>query len=310
MTEAQVAGTRFARNTDVEIAFEDLGGGGGEPLLLVMGMATSRFWWPSGFVHELIERGFHVAAYDQRDAGESTKFPDDRRGGPVGGLLGRRSATYTAEDMTDDAVAVLDALGWQSAHVVGMSMGGLIAQRIALRWPARVRSVTSMAAQPSDAGRLATAGYVHFGTVVRLARLRFPPGREGDVAMGLALCRALASPGYPFDESEARARIERDVTSGVRDLGAQRRQAGAKWHSDKLAALRKPALILHGGADPLVRPAASRDTAAAIDGARLVILPGVGHDLPRAVWPQVASEIRALADRSAAITSGLVLPPE
>jgi pimeloyl-ACP methyl ester carboxylesterase len=304
MPARKAAATRFARNGNADIAFEDLGGVGGEPLLLIMGMAVSRFWWPPGFVQELIERGFHVAAYDQRDAGESTRFPDDARGGPVAALCGRRPAAYSAEDMTDDAVAVLDKLGWDSAHIVGMSMGGLLAQRIALRHPARVRTVTSMAAQPSDAGVLATARYVHFGLVTKLARTRFPAGRDGDIALGLALSRALASPGYRFDEKEVLARIERDVTSGVRDLGAQRRQAGAKWHGSRLAELAKATLVLHGGSDPLVRPRASLDTAAAIKGARLVILPGVGHDLPGEVWPQIASEIRALADRASAAAAG------
>jgi pimeloyl-ACP methyl ester carboxylesterase len=130
--------------------------------------------------------------------------------------------------------------------------------------------------------------------------MRFPEGRDGDIALGLALARAVASPGYPFDEAEARARIERDKVSGARDTRAQSRQAGAKWHGGKLTELRVPALVLHGAADPLLRPSAARRTAAAIEGAKLVILPGVGHDLPREVWPQVAREARALADRALA----------
>jgi pimeloyl-ACP methyl ester carboxylesterase len=285
----------YARNGDADIAYEDLGGAGGQPLLLIMGMAVSRFWWPQGFVQRLIASGFHVVAFDQRDAGESTRFPDDRRGGPVGALFRRRPAAYSAEDMTDDAIAVLDAVGWDSAHVFGVSMGGLVAQRVALRHPGRVRSLSLMAAQPSDAGRLATARYVHFGLVARLAMMRYPADREGDIALGLALARALASPGYPFDQDEALSRIERDVRSGVRDVGAQRRQAGAKWRGGQLAELRLPVLVLHGAADPLLRPTAGRDIAAAIDGARLVIMPGVGHDMPAGIWVQIATEIAHLA---------------
>jgi pimeloyl-ACP methyl ester carboxylesterase len=155
---------RYARNGEVRIAFTDLGGAGGEPLLLIMGLAVSRFWWPQGLVDELVRRGFHVIAYDQRDAGQST---------------------------------------------------------------------------------------------------------------------------------------ERDQVSGVRDTSAQSRQAGAKWHGGRLSQLRVPALVLHGAQDPLLRPAAARRTAAAISGARLVMLPGVGHYLPAAVYPQVAGEVRALADRAA-----------
>ena len=304
MTDPRPGPARHARNGAAEIAFEELGGAGGEPLLLVMGLGVSRFWWPPGFVAELAGQGFHVAAYDQRDAGESTHFPAAGAGSPLAAALRRRSVAYSAEDMTDDAVAVLDALGWDSAHLFGHSMVGQLAQRTALRHPQRVRSVTSSASLPSDTGGLAAARYVHLGLVARMARMRFPEGRDGDIALGLALARAVASPGYPFDEAEARARIERDVVSGVRDTAAQSRQVGAKWHGGRLSELRVPTLVLHGERDPLLRPAAGRRTAAAIGGARLVLLPGVGHDLPAAVWPQVAGEVRALADRAAVRSGG------
>jgi pimeloyl-ACP methyl ester carboxylesterase len=298
MSESLPAGVRYAQNGEAWIAFEDLGGSGGDPLLLIMGLGVSRFWWPQGLVAELVGRGFHVVAYDQRDAGESTHFPDTGARSPVAAVLRRRSAVYTAEDMTDDAVAVLDAVGWGSAHLFGHSMGGLLAQRIALRHSGRVSSITSSASLPSDVGGFGAARYVHLGLVARLSRLRFPEGRDGDIALGLALARAVSSPGYPFDEAEVRRRVERDVVSGVRDVQAQSRQVGAKWHGGRLSQLRVPTLVLHGAEDPLLRPAAGRDTAAAIEGARLIILPGVGHDLPAALWPRVADEVRALADRS------------
>ena len=291
--------TRYARNGEVRIAFTDLGGAGGEPLLLIMGLAVSRFWWPPGLVDELVRRGFHVVAYDQRDAGQSTHFPDTGAASPIAAVLRRRSPAYTAEDMTDDAVAVLDALGWDSAHLFGHSMGGQLAQRIALRHPGRVRSITSSASLPGDVGRLGAARYVRPGTVARLARLKFPEGRDGDIALAVAATRAIASPAYPADEQEVRRMAERDQVSGVRDTAAQSRQAGAKWHGGRLSRLRVPTLVLHGAQDPLLRPAAARRTAAAIRGARLVILPGVGHYLPVAVYPQVADEVRALADRAA-----------
>jgi pimeloyl-ACP methyl ester carboxylesterase len=302
------SGTRYAQNGEVRIAYEDLGGAGGDPLLLSMGLGVSRFWWPEGFVGELIKHGFHVVAYDQRDAGESTHLPEAGSGHPFATVLRRRSTAYTAEDMVDDAAAVLDAMGWESAHVFGHSMGGMVAQRLAMRYPERVRSLTSSASLPGDMSGLAAARYVRLGTLARFARMaKVPPGREGDIALGVALARGLASPGYPFDEAEVRSRVARDATSGVRDTQAQSRQAGAKWHGGRLGQLRVPTLVLHGAADPLLRPAAARRTAAVIRGARLVIMPGVGHDIPAALWPQVAGEVRALADgapASAGATSG------
>jgi len=291
---------RYARNGDARIAFEEPGGAGGDPLLLIMGLAVSRFWWPDTLVAEFADRGFHVAAYDQRDAGQSTHFPDAKAASPLAAVLHRHSPAYTAEDMTDDAIAVTDALGWDSAHLFGHSMGGQVAQRTALRHPGRVRSITSSASLPGDAGRLAAGRYVRLGTVARLARMKFPEGREGDIELAVAATRAVASRACPFDEDEVRRMAGRDQVSGVRDTAAQSRQAGAKWHGGRLSQLRVPTLVLHGAADPLLRPAAARRTAAAINGARLVILPGVGHYLPAGVYPQVADEVRALADQAAA----------
>jgi pimeloyl-ACP methyl ester carboxylesterase len=289
---------RYARNGGVEIAFEDLGGAGGDPLLLVMGMAVSRFWWPPDLVAELVRHGFHVMAYDQRDSGQSTRFPGKEAGGPVVAVLRRRSPAYTAEDMADDAIAVMDAVGWESAHLLGHSMGGQLAQRIALRHRGRVRSVTSSASLSSDTGSLTAARYIRLGTVARLSRLRFPEGREGDIALAIEMSRLIASPAYPADESVIRQMAERDEVSGVRDTDAQSRQAGAKWHGGRLRDLRIPVLVLHGSADPLLRSAAARRTGAAIRDSRLVLLPGVGHYLPAPVFGQIAGEVRALADRA------------
>jgi pimeloyl-ACP methyl ester carboxylesterase len=253
MTGSQAAPVRYADNGAVRIALEDLGGAGGDPLLLVMGLGVSRFWWPQGLVGEMVRRGFHVVAYDQRDAGESTHMPDTGAHNPVAAVLRRRSAAYTAEDMTDDAAAVLDALGWASAHLFGHSMGGQLAQRTALRHPGRVRSITSSASLPGDVGRLEAARYVRLGTVARLARMKIPEGHDGDIALAVAATRAIASPAYPVDEQEVRRMAERDQVSGVRDTAAQSRQAGAKWHGGRLSQLRVPTLVLHGTQDPCTR---------------------------------------------------------
>ena len=242
---------RYAVNGQVRIAFEDLGGAGGDPLLLIMGLAVSRFWWPDTLVAEFIGRGFHVVSYDQRDAGQSTRFPDAATASPVAAVLRGHSPAYTAEDMTDDATAVLDALGWDSAHVFGHSMGGQVAQRTALRHPARVRSLTSSASLPGDVGGLAAGRYVHLGLVARLARMKFPEGRDGDIALAVAATRAIASPAYPFDEQAVRAdgrarpgqrpaRHRRAKPPGRREM-ARRPTLPASRASTSPARLRRPA---------------------------------------------------------------------
>ena len=291
--------TQYARNGTVDIAYDTLAGSEGEPLLLVMGLAVSRFWWPTGLCQEFAARGFAVARYDQRDAGESTRMPDTGSSNPFVAVARKRGA-YTSEDMTDDAIAVLDALGWQRAHLFGASLGGIIAQRIALRHPDRVLSVVSAAGMPSDTSGLGAVRYVRFGMLARLARLKVPEGRDGDIQLSLALARAVASPAYPFDETATREWIEREVDSGPRDTRAQSRQVGAGWHGPKLRELRKPTLVLHGDHDPLLRVSAARNTAKAIAGARLVLLPGAGHDLPEPLWGTIADEVRRNADRAVA----------
>ena len=301
---AQWTPTRYAHNGAVDIAYDTLisaadGGPAGEPLLLVMGLAVSRFWWPAGLGQEFAARGFAVARYDQRDAGESSRMPGTGSSNPFVAVARKRGA-YTSEDMTDDAIAVLDALGWKRAHLFGASLGGIIAQRIALRHPDRVLSVVSAAGMPSDTSGLGAGRYVRFGMLARLARLKFPEGRDGDIQMSLALARAVASPAYPFDETATREWIEREVDSGPRDTRAQSRQAGAGWHGPKLRELRKPTLVLHGDHDPLLRVSAARNTAKAIAGARFVLLPGAGHDLPEPLWGTIADEVRRNADRAVA----------
>ena len=289
--------TQFVHNGPVRIAFDRLAGSDGEPLLLVMGLAVSRFWWPTGLCQAFADRGFAVARYDQRDAGQSARMPDTGASNPFAALARKRGA-YSSEDMTDDAIAVLDALGWERAHIFGASLGGIIAQRIALRHPDRVVSVVSAMAMPSDVSGIGGGRYVRFGLLAKLARARFPEGREGDRQLSLMVAREIASPAYPFDEDAAREWIEREVDSGPRDTKAQSRQVAAPWHGPKLRELRKPVLVLHGDRDPILRVSAARATAKAIDGARLVILTGVGHDLPAPLWPVIADEVRRLADRA------------
>ena len=291
--------TRYAHNGPVDIAYDRLAGSDGDPLLLVMGLAVSRFWWPAGLGQAFADRGFAVARYDQRDAGQSTRMADTGGSNPFAAVV-RHRGPYSAEDMTDDAVAVLDALGWERAHIFGASLGGVIAQRIALRHPDRVLSVVSAMAMPSDVSGIGGGRYVRFGLLAKLARAKFPEGREGDIQLSLMLARAIASPAYPFDEDAAREWIDREADSGPRDTKAQSRQVGAPWHGQKLRELQVPVLVLHGDRDPILRVSAARATAKAIAGARLVVLPGVGHDLPAPLWQAIASEGRQLADQARA----------
>lgn len=298
---------RFTHNGDVRIAFEDLGGAGGDPLLLVMGLGTTRFWWPGGLVAELVGRGFHVVAYDQRDAGQSTHLPERREGQPLAALLRRTPPAYRAEDLADDAVAVLDALGWERAHLFGHSMGGLVAQRIAIRHPRRVRTLTTSSAVPSDAKGLGTLRYVRLASLARFARLHHPETPEGNTALALAVVRILAAPGRQVDEHDVRGIVDREAAHRVtsfRDQKAQSRQIGAKWHSGPLAGITVPTLVLHGEGDPLLRVSAAHDIAAAVPGARLRTMPDAGHFLFTDDWAAYADELRAFADASKATAAG------
>jgi len=294
--------THFTYNSGIRLAFEDLGGRGGDPLLLVMGLGTSRFWWPDGLVDTLIRHGFHVVAYDQRDAGESGHLPDRPVGPPLKALLHRAAPAYSAEDMTDDAIAVLDAVGWDRAHLFGHSLGGLLAQRIAIRHPHRVLSLTTSSAVPSDAEGLRVLRHLRLTSVARFARLRHPDSPQGNLDLALAIARLLVAPGQDIGEPDVHEFVAKEAEHAVtsfRDQRAQSRQIGAKWHGGPLSRITAPTLVMHGEQDPLLRVSAARDIAAAVPGAQLVPLPGVGHFLARDSWPRYVTEVRALADRAA-----------
>jgi pimeloyl-ACP methyl ester carboxylesterase len=295
--------TQYVDSSGVRIAYEELGGSGGDPILLVMGLGTSRFWWPDGLVDEFVRRGFHVAAYDQRDAGESAHFPDERAGSPLKSLLRRPTPAYSAEDLADDAAVVLDALGWQRAHLFGHSMGGLVAQRFAIRHPDRILSLTTSSAVPSDVKGLRVLRYVQLGTVRGFTKLgHFPETHEGNIDLAMAIMRLVAAPGQTIEEGDVKACVEKEAEQNVvsfRDDKAQSRQIGAKWSGGRLEQITAPTLVLHGEGDPLLRVRGAHDVAAAIPGSKLRTFPGVGHFFSRESWPAYATAVRELVDQAA-----------
>ncbi|WP_063060646.1 alpha/beta fold hydrolase [Nocardia sienata] len=291
---------RWAQNGAVRLAFDRyLPERGGEPLLIATGLGANRHWLPDGFCEQLTRHGFAVARYDQRDGGESTHLPPTAVRNPITALLTRRGADYTAEDMADDAVAVLDELGWQSAHVLGVSLGGAVVQRLALRHPDRVRTLTTADAVPGDVTGLRTLRYIRLRTLAKFARVKFPDTRQGAIEAGVAVAKLLASPRHEFDEAAVRARLEAEPDSGIHDAQAQSRQIGAQWSGPAITGITRPTLVVHGEDDPLIEPAAAHTIASRIPGSRLLILPGVGHELPEHAWKPLATAIRELADGNA-----------
>jgi len=286
-----------ARHGHLRLVYETSGPVDGAPLLLIGGLGAQLLAWPDEFCTLLGERGFRVARFDNRDAGLSTHLTGVPAPGWIRSVLHRSSAPYRLEDMADDTVAVLDALGWPSAHVVGASMGGMIAQTLAVRAPDRVRTLTSIRSTPSAWIGTIPAPRTLLGLIRMGANLS--ADEESSVKRFLAMRTIIGSAGALEPDDVARALARRAyLRSADRPDGTIRQRAAIIASGDRRAGLRKlrvPTLVIHGDRDPLVRPIGGRATAAAIPGARLVVLPGIGHDLPSAVWSQVADEIAALA---------------
>lgn len=275
----------------VAIAYETFGERDRPPVLLVMGIGTQMIGWHDDFCQAL-SLGRYVIRFDNRDVGESTWLE-----GTVDleacAARDTSSAVYTLEDMADDAAALLDALGLVSAHVVGASLGGMVAQTLAIRHPGRLRSLTSIMSTTGEPG-LAQP------TEAAAAMLLSPPARNRDEAMerAVASSRVIGSPGFPRDEAELRRRAARAWDRGVNPAGFAR-QLGAVYASgDRTPALglvTAPTLVVHGEEDPLIPVSGGRATAAAIPAAELWTVPGMGHDLPRSLWPELIARIGALA---------------
>lgn len=257
-----------ARNGDVEIEYETFGEAAAPTFLLVNGLGSQMTRWPAPFCEALAARGFRVVRYDNRDTGLSTWL---------------EGQTYALADMARDGMAVLGALGVKQAHIGGVSMGGMIVQRMALDHPDRVLSMTSIMSAPGTPTLKSTDAAA---AVVTLP----PPDPTADWEAYLDHCVAnatvIGSPGYPWPEGALRARAEAEYRRAFNPAGVPRQRRAIGIDGDRapaLAGLKIPVVVLHGADDPLVMPLGGEATAAAIPGAELRMIPGMGHDNPPAL---------------------------
>ncbi|MFC1430937.1 alpha/beta fold hydrolase [Streptacidiphilus sp. N1-3] len=288
-----------ANAQQVEIEYDTFGDPARPTVLLIMGLGQQLTSWREESCEALAGRGFHVVRYDNRDTGLSTFLdagprPDLRaimEGDPS-------SAPYLLGDMALDALSVLDALGVERAHVVGVSMGGMIGQQLAIDHPERVLSLSSIMSRPGD--RVSGNATPEAGALLLRPR---PEEREAAIEAGVATLIALGSPGYPEDPAELRIRVAAGYDRSNRPDGFLRQFAAILASPDRTAALHgvtAPTLVLHGAADPLIDRSGGEATAKAVPGAELVIVPGMGHNLPAALWPLIADAVTANAARASA----------
>lgn len=266
------------RNGDVELAYE-LSHHQGSPMLLVCGGNTQMIHWPEELLDGLAARGFQAAMFDSRDSGRSTHCDNLPK--------------YTLRDMADDAVAVLDALDWSSAHILGPSMGGMVGQVVAVHHPDRVHSLTSISSTPWLSMRMSRPRWRTILKVIAIAG-KGGKGREAAIEQAVRMFPLMTTPQYPIDEQRIRELTGRAY--GIADdvKGGMRQQAAGRASGDRrreLARVKAPTLVVHGEQDPLQSPRAGGATAEAIPGARLRLLPNVGHALPPELWPQVLDEL-------------------
>ena len=280
----------------ITLCYETFGTPADEPVLLIMGLGTQMVAWHEDFCRDLAARGYYVVRFDNRDIGRSTHV--DGPPPTITQLLlrSKRAARYTLADMADDAAGLLRELGLSPAHVIGASMGGMIAQTLAARNPEQVRSLTSIMSNTGalSNGQPALRLYPFF--------LRRPAiGREQYIAHFERLFAAIGSTGLPREPEEIRELAALSYDRDHDPAGAGRQLAAIIASGDRTRELRKvvaPTLVVHGTADPLVSPSGGRATARAIKGAKLMNVPGMGHDLPRAVWPRLIDAIVQNAARA------------
>jgi len=295
---AALSEERMAPANGIEIAYQEIGDPDGEPLLLVMGLSMQMLAWDEELCAMLAERGHRVIRFDNRDVGRSTKFESAGLPRRADVLLGRRrTAPYFLRDMAADTVGLMDHLGIDSAHLVGASMGGMIAQTVAIRHPERVLSLVSIMSTTGNRW-VSMPARKALGTLFARPRV----GREGAIEHAVTLFRIIGSPDYPMDEDRLRALAAASYDRSHSRAGILRQLHAITASGDRTSALRRlrlPTAVLHGGSDPLIRPVAGRATARAIPGARLRVFEGMGHDLPSQLWPEFVGEVVATARAAA-----------
>lgn len=287
---------------DISIAYEQIGDQGAEPLVLVAGLGQQMHSWPNAFCEQLAERGYQVTRFDNRDVGRSTHMRF-RPPNPI--AIARRRwppEQYDLADMARDTVGLLDALGYDSAHFVGASMGGMISQTVAALFPQRVRTLVSI---------MSTTGARRVGrpalSTWRRMMSRPPKTRQQAMDFEVRMFRHIGSHGFPFDEPWVREQAglawDRDPSTAgtARQLAAIFRSGN---RTRQLRAVTAPTLVIHGDRDRMVNPTGALATVRAINGAQLKVVPGMGHDLPRGAWPTLLDLIsqHAQARRTDATT--------
>ena len=281
----------------ITLAYETLGRPDDPPVLLIMGMGAQLLSWHEEFCQELVDRHLFVVRYDNRDVGHSTHLrtvPMPDLAAVMGG--DPSTAPYTLSDMAADAAGLIEGLGLGSAHLVGASLGGTIGQVMAVEHPERVRSLTSMMATTNDPA----VGQWTQEAIAQLS-VQASPTREATIERDVQINRVIGSPAFPTGDVELRERAGRAFDRDVDPDGATRQFAAFLASPDRTADLARvtaPTLVIHGAADPLIQVSGGRATAAAIPGAELLVIEGMGHDLPRQLWPQFADRISALVQRA------------
>jgi pimeloyl-ACP methyl ester carboxylesterase len=293
--------TGTAPSNGIEIAYERHGDPNDEPLLLVMGLGAQLIAWPIELVDALVDRGFFVVRYDNRDVGLSTKLDSGAGGDFITQFLAATQgqpvdAPYHLTDMAADGIGLLDHLGIESAHLVGASMGGMIVQTMTIEHPSRVRTLTSI---------MSTTGEQEVGqpTPEAMQALLQPMAttRDEAIARSVETSRVICSPVH-FDEAEARKRAEEAYDRCFHPAGVARQLLGivsSGSRAERLAGLDLPTLVIHGPGDPLVTVSGGERTAELVPGAQLLLIDDMAHDLPIPVVPQIVDAITALAARSA-----------